>query len=108
MVELIEQHREQIAALCIAHRVKQLELFGSSASGKFDAARSDLDFFVEFEEADWIGSSNQYFGLLHGLEDLFHRKVDLIERKAVTNPLFMEVAGEHAQTIYGAASTKTS
>jgi hypothetical protein len=43
---LIEETRPRIAELCRKHRVKKLELFGSAASGDFDAASSDIDFFT--------------------------------------------------------------
>ena len=36
MIELIGQHREQIAEICRRHQVRRLELFGSAARGDFD------------------------------------------------------------------------
>ena len=108
MLPLIEQHRTQIEALCRKHHVTRLELFGSAARGDFDPAHSDLDFFVEFEELGWRGSSDRYFGLLHGLEDLFHRKIDLVERKAVRSRLFLTVADEFRELIYAAPVAKAS
>jgi len=108
MLDLLEQHRSEIERLCRKYRINRLELFGSAARGDFDFAKSDLDFFVEFEDLGWKGSSERYFGLLHGLEDLFGRKIDLVERKAVTNPLFLQVADGDRHTIYAAAIAKAS
>lgn len=105
---LIEQHRLQIEALCRQYHVKRLELFGSAARGEFNAATSDLDFFVEFEDLGWKGSSNRYFGLLHGLEDLLGRHVDLVDRAAATNPYFLEVANRHLDLIYASQVAKAS
>jgi len=46
MLELIEQHRAELDALCRKYGVKRLELFGSAARGDFRPERSDLDFAV--------------------------------------------------------------
>lgn len=108
MLDLIEQNRFEIESLCRQYRIKRLDLFGSGAREDFDADDSDLDFFVEFEDLGWKGSSDRYFGLLHGLEDLFDRKIDLVERKAVTNPYFLELANAHRQPVYVAAIAKAS
>ncbi|HEY8667986.1 MAG TPA: nucleotidyltransferase domain-containing protein [Tepidisphaeraceae bacterium] len=102
MLALIERHRPQIEELCRRFGVKRLELFGSAMRGDFDAARSDLDFLVEFSPLGWKGSSDRYFGLLHGLEDLFGRNVDLVEILAAKNPHFVEVASRHRQVLYAA------
>ena len=102
MLELVEQHREAIAGLCRKYGVSRLELFGSAARGDFDPAASDLDFLVDFEDRGWRGSSTRYFGLLHDLEDMFGRHVDLVVRKAVENPLFLEVAEQFKEVLYAA------
>jgi hypothetical protein len=102
MIELIEQHHLQIESLCQRYHVKRLELFGSAVRGNFNPTTSDLDFFVEFEALGWKGSSNRYFGLLHGLEDLFNSHVDLIELTAVKNPHFIKAATQHRQLLYAA------
>ena len=48
MIDLIERRRSELEELCRRYHVKTLEVFGSAADGTFDAARSDLDFLVEF------------------------------------------------------------
>jgi hypothetical protein len=108
MLPLIETHRSQIEALCQKHGVRRLELFGSAAREDFDPTRSDLDFLVEFEDREVKGSSNLYFGLLHGLEDLLHRHIDLIERSAVENGHFLEVAQQHRELLYAATIANAS
>ena len=50
MIEIVRQHGQEIAALCRKYGVRKLELFGSAASGVFDPAGSDIDFFYEFDE----------------------------------------------------------
>jgi predicted nucleotidyltransferase len=68
------------------HHVRRLELFGSAVSEEFDAEASDLDFLVEFQPLAPGDRADAYFGLLHGLEDLFARKIDLVTIQAIRNP----------------------
>jgi predicted nucleotidyltransferase len=87
---LVQERLGQLRELCARHRVRRLELFGSATSSRFDPARSDLDFLVEFEELGDEGYFDAYFGLLEGLQGLFDRRVDLVMRGAVRNPYFLE------------------
>jgi hypothetical protein len=102
VVDLVEQHREQITALCRRYDVKRLELFGSAARGDFDPAKSDLDFFVDFLSDDWHGAADRWFGLQEGLEQLFACKVDLVSIPDATNPYFLQVANRHKIQLYAA------
>jgi uncharacterized protein len=102
MIDLLEQHRPQIAQLCQRFRVRRLELFGSAARGDFDPATIDLDFFVEFEDLGWKGSFRRYMGLKLALEELLGRPVDLVEPHAVVNPYFLPVAQKHRSLVYAA------
>jgi predicted nucleotidyltransferase len=88
VLALIEQHRDDIAALCNRYRVARLAAFGSAATGTFDPVSSDLDFVVTFLPLPPIEHADAYFGLLTELERLFGRKVDLIEEDAIHNPHF--------------------
>ena len=76
----------EIAALCRRCGVRRLDLFGSAVTGRFDPARSDLDFLVEFDERPADRRPSPYFRLLEALEALFQRKVDLVSRRALENP----------------------
>lgn len=102
MLELIENHRQQIIALCIRHRVKRLELFGSAARGDFDPARSDVDFFVEFMSYETPTIADQWFGLQEDLQNLLGCNVDLTSTRAAKNPYFLETANRHKVTLYAA------
>ena|SRR5437667_3415021 len=102
MKKLIEQHRDEIAALCRQYGVRRLELFGSAARGDFDAQASDLDFMVEFLSDDWKGAADRWFGLQEGLEALFDCKIDLVSIKAAKNPYFLQVANRHKVQLYAA------
>jgi len=61
--EIIEANLAALRALCRRFHVRRLDLFGSAATGRFDPARSDLDFLIEFEPMPPGGSFKAYFGL---------------------------------------------
>lgn len=86
MTELIESKRSELRALCERYRVGRLALFGSALRDDFDPGHSDLDFSVEFQPMTPHEHAESYFGLLDNLEDLFARRVDLVEIGAVRNP----------------------
>lgn len=98
----IEQHRAQIEALCRRHGVRRLELFGSAARGDFEPGRSDLDFFVEFIDYDAPDIADRWFGLQEDLDALLGTAVQLVSRRAVRNPFFLQVADRHKVTLYAA------
>ena len=102
MLALIEESRSRIAELCRKYRVKRLELFGSAASGDFDLASSDVDFFYEFDNADMTDLADRFFGFKEEFEQLLKAEVDLVSALDVTNPYFLQVANRHRQTLYAA------
>lgn len=102
MIDAIESCRGELEDLCRRYRVRTLEVFGSAATGDFDPARSDLDFLVDFLPAEKPRTVPDYFGLLHALEDLFGRKVDLVMTTAVRNPYFRAGVEATRQVIYAA------
>lgn len=98
---LIENHRDDIVALCRRHHARRLELFGSAARGDFDAQRSDLDFLVELEEGLPPGALAQaFFDLKDGLEALFGRSVDLVMARSIRNPHFLRRVNAERQVVY--------
>ncbi|HEX4052876.1 MAG TPA: nucleotidyltransferase domain-containing protein [Tepidisphaeraceae bacterium] len=101
MIELVEKHRVEIAALCRKYGVRKLELFGSAASGAFDHSHSDIDFFYEFD-ANPEGLADRYFGLAEDLQRLLGREVDLVSGPDARNRYFLQVANQHRVTLYAA------
>ena len=67
LAEIVERKLPAIAELCRRFGVRRLDLFGSAVTGRFDLARSDLDFLVEFETPPAGGFRGPYFGLLAAL-----------------------------------------
>ncbi len=97
MIADISLHREELQALCRRFHVRRLDVFGSAARDDFDAARSDLDFLVEFDHnASDALTLTTFFGFKESLEKLFGRSVDLVEPGAVRNP-YMKASIERSR-----------
>lgn len=102
MLDLIEQHRAGLDAVCRQYSVAKLELFGSAADGTFDFARSDLDFLVEFQSEPSPRIFHGYFDLRDDLERLFGRKVDLVMPRAIRNRYLLNVVNQQRKLVYAA------
>ena len=100
MIGLIEQQRDAIHALCQQYGVRRLDLFGSAATGAFDAATSDLDFVATFADTRSPGYADRYLGFAEALEMLFGRPVDVITERAIRNPYFRQAVEASRQPIY--------
>ena len=107
MTPIIDQHREEVIALCQRFGVRRLEVFGSAATGAFDSKRSDIDFLVDLDtgSGDLFG---RYFGLKEALEALFRRQVDLVMVGALRNPYFIASVNETRQLVYAAPVAETA
>jgi predicted nucleotidyltransferase len=84
--EIVDANLPALRALCRRFHVRRLDLFGSAATGRFDPARSDLDFLVEFGDLPPGAYAKAYFGLLEGLQALFQREIDLLTEPSIENP----------------------
>ena len=102
MIAAIDEKRERVGALCRRRRVRRLEIFGSAADGTFDAARSDLDFLVEYFPLQPGEHYETYFGLIEDLERLFGRRVDLVDATCLRNPFFIQGVNETRKLVYAA------
>jgi predicted nucleotidyltransferase len=102
MVALIEEHRAELEALCREFAVRRLEVFGSATDARFDPARSDVDFLVDFDRGAGIRPFRQYMGFLLAAEDLLGRKVDLVEDAAIDNPHFRQAVDAQREPVYAA------
>ena len=93
-----EMIKKLVLPACRKFNVKRLDIFGSVARGEEKEIR-DLDFLVEFDEPDQR-LSKRFFGLLHTLEDLFNRPVDLVTKSAIKNPYFRDRIMEERKSVY--------
>jgi len=102
MIELIEDNRHHIATICRKHHVRKLDVFGSAATGEFDAQSSDIDLLVEFNDMEPGTYADHYFGMSEDLESLLERSIDLVVVRAVRNPHFLESLNRTRQQLYAA------
>lgn len=89
-----------LRALCQRHHVRQLDLFGSALTERFDPARSDLDVLVRFADLPPGPYADAYFALKLGLEEIFGRDVDVITAASLVNPLFRTAVETHRQRLF--------
>ena len=97
---ILEQHSTEIKKLCDRHKVKSLYAFGSVLTDKFNMG-SDIDLIVDFEPIDVSTYADNYFDLKFSLQDIFHRSIDLLEEKTISNPYFRQVISENRRLVYG-------
>jgi len=102
MSPLIEDNLEEIGRLCRLHGVRKLEVFGSILREDFDPERSDVDVLVEFEPQAANSFAN-FLQLKEALEDLFARRVDLVELRAIRNRRLRHYIEQSKSPVYAAA-----
>jgi len=101
LAPIITDNIQQIKALCEEHKVKELFVFGSAVSDKFNE-QSDVDLVVEFGEVSINAYADNYFDFIEKLEDLFGRKVDLITAKYLKNRIFIRRLEQTKQKLFAA------
>lgn len=100
MNRLLVDNIEKIKALCIAHNVKYLFAFGSVCTDRFND-KSDIDLLISFNPMDYGDYADTYFNLAEKFENLFHRPVDLVTDKSLSNPYFIDSVNQTKTLIYG-------
>jgi uncharacterized protein len=98
-MKVIDLNRDKLFELCEKHKVKELYLFGSILTNKFNDA-SDIDMLVQFSQIDLREYFDNYMDFKENLEQLFKRPVDLVENQAIRNPVFRRVVDREKQLIY--------
>lgn len=97
---LINQYAVRLDDLCASHRVESLYVFGSAVKGPFKT-NSDYDFLVKFKYISLEDYFENYIDLKLKLENLFDRKVDLVEEQTLQNPFLMESIEKNKVKVYG-------
>jgi uncharacterized protein len=103
MIELIQRHQHEIADICRRQGIQRLDVFGSAATGQFDAQSSDVDFIAEFDGSSPVGGLlDRYLELATRLEALLGIAVDIITPGSMRNPYFRESVNASRETVYAA------
>ena len=106
-MELIQEHIDEIIALCEKHYVHDLYVFGSVLTDSF-SSDSDIDFLVRFGDIDLLEYFDNYMELKESLEKLLSRVVDLVEIQTVKNPILKRSIDHNKVLIYGRADSKVA
>ena len=94
MEKQIENNLLKIKQIFAKYGTKSAFLFGSNATNK-NTKTSDVDFLFSFsEDLDYETYANNYFNLLHDLENLLNKEIDLVAEKTLKNPYLIESINE--------------
>jgi uncharacterized protein len=98
-MNIIEKNINFLISLCKQHKVKELYLFGSILTSKFNKD-SDIDMLVQFDNVDILEYADNYFDFKEKLEKLLGREIDLIENQAIRNPIFRKIVDRDKKIVY--------
>lgn len=99
-MNLLTKNKTAIRELCEKFHVERLYLFGSAAKGTLKE-ESDVDFLVKFKPFDLYFYFDNYMDFQNQLQELFQRKVDLVEEQSLRNPILIESINKNKKLIYG-------
>ena len=100
-MNLITDNLQKIIALCKKYRVKNLYVFGSILSSRFNE-NSDVDFSATFNhDPDPLVAGENFMNFYIDLENLMGRRIDLGDEDFIKNKYFREELNETKQLIYG-------
>lgn len=97
---LLAKKKTEIKELCEKFHVERLYLFGSAVKGTLKE-ESDLDFLVKFKPFDLYFYFDNYMDFQNQLQELFQRKVDLVEEQSLRNPVLIKSIDKNKKLIYG-------
>jgi len=103
-MNIVEQNREKLIELCENHNVKELYLFGSVLTEKFNE-KSDIDMLIQFSVLDLSKYFDNYMDFKEKIEVLFQRPIDLVENQSIRNPIFRKVIDREKKIFYERATT---
>lgn len=101
MNKIIQNHLKTIKSLCKQYKVKSLYSFGSVNTSSF-TDKSDIDLLVDFDQNISIEDyTDNFFSLREKLSTLFKRDIDLVTRRSLSNPFFIQDVEQSKILIYG-------
>jgi predicted nucleotidyltransferase len=98
-MNLIEENIDSLISLCKQHKVKELYIFGSILTSRFNSD-SDIDMLVQFENIDVLEYTDNYFDFKEKLENILGREIDLVENQAIRNPIFRKIVDRDKKIVY--------
>lgn len=91
--------------LCDKYFVAELYVFGSVLTENFNP-ESDIDFLVRFSGVKPSDYFDNYMDLKENLENLFSRKVDLVEIQTLKNPVLIRSIERNKTVLYERKNSK--
>lgn len=91
---------QELADLCRKYNVNKLFAFGSVLTDHFDE-ESDIDLIVDFDKKTVKDHFLHFFDFKYSLEDIFERKVDLMEEQPIRNSYLRNNIENTKVLIYG-------
>jgi predicted nucleotidyltransferase len=102
IMQLLAESPGELSRLCARLSVRELRVFGSAVTDRFDPSRSDVDVLVEFFDPEAPGIADRFMALAEGLECIFQRPVDLVTKQAMKNPVFRQTVEKTSKPLYAA------
>jgi len=99
-MDFLSKYLSKIIALCKKHKVSKLFAFGSVLTVHFNN-ESDVDLIVDFEDVPLEDYVDNYLEFKESLSEMLGREVDLLEDKAIRNPVLRRSIDNSKQLIYG-------
>jgi len=83
-----------------SHKIKNAYVFGSALGDEFNK-NNDIDLLINFEEnIEPLERGDLWWSLYENLQDLFHRKIDLITEASLKNKYFIQELNNTKKLIY--------
>lgn len=99
MHRILGDNIHKIKSLCMNHNIKSLYAFGSVCTDEFSDS-SDVDLLITFNPMDYGDYADNYFQVADKFEEIFHRSVDLVTDKSISNPYFIDLINQTKTLIY--------
>ena len=101
MNSIIQNQLSTIKELCKQYKVKSLYSFGSVNTPSF-TDKSDIDLLIDFDQDISVEDyTDNFFSLREKFSQLFKRKIDLVTRRSLSNPFFIQDVEQSKVLIYG-------
>ncbi|MEO6284715.1 MAG: nucleotidyltransferase domain-containing protein [Dyadobacter sp.] len=95
----LEKYQAEIVVLCKTYKVKRLYAFGSVLTENFND-ESDIDLIVDFFDLEVENYADNYFDFKFGLQDVFERRVDLLEERGIRSSFLIAHLNLSKKLIY--------
>ena len=102
MKDIIKNKYNDLVSICKDLKIKRMYIFGSVSTETFNED-NDIDFLISFQDSISIKDyTDNFFTLHYKLKELFHRKIDVITERSLSNKYFVDSVNQTKELIYEA------